>query len=287
MTNGKMENIAIIGAGVMGSGIALNLACFGYKVLLKDINDEILDESKSKIAESFRMIQMMKRDFKNLQKEQVLDKIEFTTTYSGFEHADLVIENVSEDWEVKRQVYQELSGLCQNDTIFAVNTSCISITKVASLLKYPEKVIGMHFMNPVPLKEIVELIVGHHTSNETVELARAFLKTIKKSAIVAKDMPGFIANRLSHLFMNEAAFLIQDHVGSPKDVDLLFRKGYGHAMGPLETADLIGLDTVVNSLDVLYSAYQDPKFRCCPMLRNMVDAGLKGKKSGEGFYKYA
>jgi len=282
-----MENIAIIGAGVMGSGIALNLACFGYKVLLKDINDEILDESKSKIAESFRMIQMMKRDFKNLQKEQVLDKIEFTTTYSGFEHADLVIENVSEDWEVKRQVYQELSGLCQNDTIFAVNTSCISITKVASLLKYPEKVIGMHFMNPVPLKEIVELIVGHHTSNETVELARAFLKTIKKSAIVAKDMPGFIANRLSHLFMNEAAFLIQDHVGSPKDVDLLFRKGYGHAMGPLETADLIGLDTVVNSLDVLYSAYQDPKFRCCPMLRNMVDAGLKGKKSGEGFYKYA
>ncbi|MGB3463917.1 MAG: 3-hydroxyacyl-CoA dehydrogenase family protein, partial [Cyclobacteriaceae bacterium] len=199
---------------------------------------------------------------------------------------DMVIENVSEDWSVKQNVYRELNQVCQQEVLYGVNTSCISITQVASLVDNPQKVIGMHFMNPAPLKGIVELVRGYHTSSDTIDRTKAFLKTIKKSAVVAEDMPGFIANRLSHLFMNEAAFLIQDRVGSAKDIDLLFRKGYGHAMGPLETADLIGLDTVVDSLEVLYQQYQDSKFRCCPLLKKMVAAGLKGKKSGEGFYKY-
>lgn len=282
-----MENIAVVGAGVMGIDIALNLACHDYKITLKDISQEAIDNSKGKIKEDFRMVQMMRSDFRSLKWEDIHSRINFTTNYDAFEKVDMVIENVSEDWQVKSKVYQELSKICRKDILFCVNTSCISITKVASLLKQPEKVIGMHFMNPVPLKEIVELILGFHTSEETVEQAKTFLKTIKKIAVVAKDMPGFIANRLSHLLMNEAAFLIQDQVSNPKDVDLLFRKGYGHAMGPLETADLIGLDTVVNSLDVLYANYQDSKFRCCPLLRKMVEAGLKGRKSGEGFYKYA
>jgi len=281
-----MKNIAVLGAGVMGSGIALNLACFGYKVILKDIDDAILEQSKAKIAEDFRMLQMLKSDFKALQFADIQRSIEFTTAYAGVAGVDMVIENVSEDWEVKRPVYEELRQVCAENTLFGVNTSCISITKVAALMPQPEKVIGMHFMNPVPLKELVELVRGYHTTDETIAEAKAFLKTIKKMAVVAQDMPGFIANRLSHLFMNEAAFLVQDQVGTPRDIDLLFRKGYGHAMGPLETADLIGLDTVMNSLEVLYTAYQDPKFRCCPLLKKMVDAGLKGKKSGEGFYKY-
>ena len=281
-----MQNIAILGAGVMGSGIALNLASFGYEVILKDLNQSILNTSKQKITEDFRMLQMLKSDFKKLRIEEILGRIKFVTDYAHFEKLDLVIENVSEDWDTKRQLYQELRELCDENVLFGVNTSCISITKLASLMKHPDKVIGMHFMNPAPLKEMVELIRGYHTSTETIEQIKSFLKTINKVAVVAEDMPGFIANRLSHLFMNEAAFLVQDQVGKARDIDLLFRKGYGHAMGPLETADLIGLDTVVNSLDVLYENYQDSKFRCCPLLRKMVAAGLIGKKSGEGFYKY-
>jgi 3-hydroxybutyryl-CoA dehydrogenase len=144
----------------------------------------------------------------------------------------------------------------------------------------------MHFMNPVYLKELVELVRGFHTSEATIEAAKAMLSGVGKTAVLVNDFPGFVANRLSHLFMNEAAFIIQDRVAAAREVDAIFKRGYGHSMGPLETADLIGLDTVVNSLDILYDSYQDPKFRCCPLLRKMVDAGLLGKKSGEGFYKY-
>jgi 3-hydroxybutyryl-CoA dehydrogenase len=281
-----MKNIAVIGAGVMGSDVALNLACYGYDVILKDIDTSILDKSKAKIVSDFRMLKMLKAEFKEITAEELLSRIRFTEDYTDFGSVDMVIENVPEEWDVKQTVYQKLRAVCNPDILFGVNTSCISITKVASLLQQPENVIGMHFMNPVPLKEMVELIRGYHTTEETIGKAKAFLKTIRKVSVVAYDMPGFIANRLSHLFMNEAAFLVQDKVGTPRDIDMLFRKGYGHAMGPLETADLIGLDTVVNSLDILYTAYQDSKFRCCPLLRKMLDAGLKGKKSGEGFYRY-
>lgn len=281
-----MKKIAILGAGVMGSGIALNLASFGYRVILKDIEQHILTDSQSKISDNFRMLQMMKSEFRDLTIEEVLENISFQTDYEGFDQIDMVIENVSEDWDVKSAVYKELTNVCRDETLYGVNTSCISITQVASLVPVPAKVIGMHFMNPAPLKEMVELVRGYHTTEETIEKTKEFLKSIKKTSVVAEDMPGFIANRLSHLFMNEAAFLVQDNVGKPRDIDMLFRKGYGHAMGPLETADLIGLDTVVDSLEVLYKNYQDSKFRCCPLLKKMVAAGLTGKKSGEGFYKY-
>lgn len=281
-----MKTIAVVGAGVMGTDVALTLSCYNYQVILKDTTQEAIDKAYKKMKSDFRMVQLLKPACKSLQAEEVLARINFTTSYDSFETAHMVIENVTEDWLVKKKVYHELSSVCQKGILYGVNTSCLSITKIAALTPQPEHVIGMHFMNPVPLKEIVELIRGHHTSEETISNAKAFLKTIDKIAVVANDMPGFIANRLSHLLMNEAAFLIQDQVASPRDVDLLFRKGYGHAMGPLETADLIGLDTVVHSLDVLYDSYKDPKFRCCPLLRRMVDAGLTGKKSGEGFYKY-
>ena len=283
MQTGK---IAVIGAGVMGSDVALNLSCYGYDVVLKDLTEAVLDTARAKIAKDLRMVKFMRPDLKALDDDAVLERIHFTRSFDSFGGVEWVIENVSENWEVKKKAYLELAPVCQPDTIYCINTSCISITKVASLLPRPDRVIGMHFMNPVPLKEMVEVVRGHHTSEQTVTVAKQFLKSFGTRAVVVNDSPGFVANRLSHLFMNEAAFLIQDQVASPRDVDLIFKNGYGHKMGPLETADLIGLDTVVDSLEVLYAAYQDSKFRCCPLLKRMVDAGLLGRKSGEGFYKY-
>ena len=282
----EIKNIAVIGAGVMGADVAFDFACYGFKVILKDLNDEILKRAEAKMTAGFRMVKMLKPELEDITLEGILGNITFTADYAGFEKVDLVIENVSEDFDVKKAVYGELEGVCREDTVFAANTSCISITKIAALMKKPENVIGAHFMNPVPLKKMVETVRGYHTTDETVEALKGVLKKMGKNAIVVNDFPGFVANRLSHLFMNEAAFLVQDGVAAPKEIDQIFKQGYGHKMGPLETADLIGLDTVVMSLDVLYESYQDPKFRCAPLLRKMVDAGLLGKKSGEGFYKY-
>ncbi|MCP4135963.1 MAG: 3-hydroxyacyl-CoA dehydrogenase family protein [bacterium] len=279
--------IAVIGAGIMGSDVALDLACYGHTVLLIDRESSILEQSREKITKEFKLVKMMKKDAKDLSIEDIFNNIEFTTEYSSLSKVKIIIENITEDWDAKKDLYEELQKHCGPETYYAANTSCISITRIASLLPNAEKVIGLHFMNPVPLKNIVETVRGYHTSDDTVEYITAFLKTLNKKAIVVNDFPGFVANRLSHLFMNEAAMLIQDGVAGAGEIDLIFKQGYGHKMGPLETADLIGLDTVVNSLEVLYESYQDPKFRCCPLLKKMVHAGLLGKKSGEGFYTYS
>ncbi len=281
-----MENIAVIGAGVMGGDVALNLASHGYKILLKDIGGQPLENAEKRMRKDFRMIKILSPAFKDKIADEVFGNISFVRDYKGFDGIGFCIENISEDWQLKQEVYTQLQDVCSSDTVFCVNTSCISITRIAALLKRPDKVIGTHFMNPVYLKDMVEIVKGYHTSSETIDQTRELLRSIGKTPVLVNDFPGFVANRLSHLFMNEAAFIIQDQVAKAKEVDIIFRKGYGHAMGPLETADLIGLDTVVNSLDVLYDSYQDSKFRCCPLLRKMVNAGLLGKKSGEGFYKY-
>jgi 3-hydroxybutyryl-CoA dehydrogenase len=282
----EIKKIGVIGAGVMGGDVALNLSCFGYNVILVDISDELLQKAKEKIEQGFRMAKMFNPDFKTVDLNNVLDNITFSTDYGLISDAEIIIENVTENLEVKAEVYNKIQKYCGQEPLICVNTSCISITKIASLLTNPKNVIGMHFMNPVPLKKLVEVVKGFHTSPEAVEYSNDFLKSIKKVPVVVNDSPGFVANRLSHLFMNEAAFLVQENVASPKEIDKIFKSGYGHTMGPLETADLIGLDTVVNSLDVLYNNFKDPKFRCCPLLKKMVDAGLLGKKSGEGFYNY-
>jgi 3-hydroxybutyryl-CoA dehydrogenase len=281
-----MNTIAVVGAGVMGSDVALNLSCYGFSVILKDVAPGALEQARDKICRDLRMVRMMNPALKGVTTEEVLGRIRFVLDYEDFAAADILIENVTEEWAVKAEVYRELRAVCTGRMLVCVNTSCISITRIAALLERPDNVIGMHFMNPVPFKEIVEVVKGYHTSADAIDRARFFLKSFGKTPVLVNDLPGFVANRLSHLFMNEAAFLIQDQVASAREVDIIFKKGYGHAMGPLETADLIGLDTVVGSLEVLYSSYQDPKFRCCPLLRKMVDAGLLGKKSGEGFYKY-
>lgn len=282
-----IERIGIVGAGTMGAGISLDLAGSGFSgILVVDISEKALEKCRVSIASDLRMLKMMNKVPRELTKEMLLERLRFQTSYDGFEKVDLVIESVPEYWEIKKDVYLGLREVCRPEAIYASNTSCMSITKIASLLPRPENVIGVHFMNPVPLKKMVETARGYHTSDGTIEKIKEFLKRLKKRTIVVKDFPGFVTNRLSHLLMNEAAFLVHEGVAEPRDIDLMFKHGYEHAMGPLETADLIGIDTVVASLDVLFQNYQDPKFRCCPLLRRMAEAGLLGRKSGRGFFEY-
>lgn len=281
-----MNTIAVIGAGVMGRGVAQNLAQVKYQVILIDISTEILEQAKLEIYNKLRFQGLFQKVETVEEPETVLSRIQFSTDYNLLKTVEVIIENVTEKWEIKKAVYQQMDSICPELGIFLANTSCLSITKIASLTQRPAQVIGTHFMNPVPLKSAVEVIRGFHTSNKTLAATKALLESMGKESIVVNDYPGFVSNRISHLFMNEAAFVVQDHVATAQEVDEIFKKCYGHKMGPLETADLIGLDTVVNSLAVLFEAYQDPKFRCCPLLIKMVDAGLYGVKSGQGFYNY-
>lgn len=286
-TGDTMKTIGVVGAGVMGMGVTQNLAQAGYQVILVDITTEILTQARAEIYNKIRLHALFQKNKENvLNPDAIIAQINFTTDYQQLSAAEYLIENATEKWDTKAKIYQTIDQICNPDCIFAANTSCISITKIAALTKRPDKVIGTHYMNPVPLKTTVETIRGFHTSEATIETTKQLLATMGKECILVNDYPGFVSNRISHLFMNEAAFVVQDQVASPQEVDDIFKQCYGHKMGPLETADLIGLDTVVNSLDVLYESYQDPKFRCCPLLRKMVDAGLYGVKSGQGFYPY-
>ena len=197
-----------------------------------------------------------------------------------------MIENATERWEVKREIYPRLDALCSDETIVAANTSAFPITRIASLSQRPDRIVGIHFMNPVPLKSTVELIPGYHTSNETLEQTQRLLQAMGKEWVLVGDAPGFVSNRVLMLTINEAAFLLNDGVSTAEDVDRVFKSCFGHPMGPLETADLIGLDTILYSIEVLQDAYADSKYRPCPLLKRMVAAGLLGRKSGEGFYEY-
>lgn len=279
-----MAVIAVVGAGVMGADVALTCAAFGHRVILRDIDATVLERVRRELPQKLRGYRMMGLALPAA--DEVLERIRPTLDLEELAAADWVVENIPEDERLKRELYGELGRYCGPQTRVAVNTSCLSVTRLAALLPQPERVVGAHFMNPVPLKHTVEVIEGYHTDRDTLQAIQDLLHSLGKKAVVVKDFPGFVSNRLSHLFMNEAAFLVQDGVAAPAAVDAIFRDGYGHKMGPLETADLIGLDTVVRSLEVLYQAYQDSKFRCCPLLRQLVDAGQLGRKSGRGFYDY-
>ncbi len=282
----RFEKVGVIGAGVMGCGVAQNLAQTGHSVLLIDLGEKQLERARQEIRQSIRMQSFFKKSKPAKSASEVLSRIQFSDDYSICSSADFVIENVVEKWEVKQSVYRRLNSVCPPGCIFGVNTSAISITRIASLTRRPERVVGMHFMNPVPLKPVVEVIRGHHTSDETIEKAQALLAAMGKEGIVVNDMPGFVSNRVLMLTINEAIFLVQDQVAAPEVIDRLFKQCFGHAMGPLETGDLIGLDTILYSLEVLYESYNDDKFRPCPLLKKMVHAGLHGRKSGQGFYNY-
>ncbi|MGB4248433.1 MAG: 3-hydroxyacyl-CoA dehydrogenase NAD-binding domain-containing protein [Pseudohongiellaceae bacterium] len=281
-----INTVGVVGAGVMGRGVAQAAAQKGMRVVLLDVSDEILAAAENEIRQAIRFAAMLEKKAAGESPDEVCERIEFTTDIERLAQADFLVENVSEKVAIKQELYPQLDSVCRSDCAFAVNTSAISITRVASWTQRADRVVGMHFMNPVPMKPLVEVIRAHHTSDATIDTAKQFLAQLGKEAIVVNDLPGFVSNRILMLTVNEAVFVVQDQVSSARDVDRIFKGCFGHKMGPLETADLIGLDTILYSLEVLYESYNDPKFRPAPLLRRMVDAGLHGRKTGEGFFKY-
>jgi 3-hydroxybutyryl-CoA dehydrogenase len=286
----EIEKVGVIGAGVMGVGVGQSVAQSGMEAVLVDVSEEVLERARAEIQKSLRFQGMFQKGApKGTTREDsatVLGRIRFTTRLEDLAEVDFVVENVPEKWEIKREIYPRIDALCPERAIFAVNTSCYSITRVGALTRRPDRVIGMHFMNPVPLKPMVEAIRGHHTSEATIETARGFLRRMGKDCILVNDMPGFVTNRVLMLTINEAVYVLQDGVATAEQVDQIFKTCFGHKMGPLETADLIGLDTILYSIEALYESYNDSKYRPCPLLKKMVDAGLHGRKNGKGFYDY-
>jgi len=282
-----VQCVGVLGAGTMGSGLAQNLAAVGYHVVLIDTSEAALKKARDAITTGVRLQDLVDKRESVHPVGDVLDRITFETHYSQLRLADFLIENVPERWETKREVYPKADQACRAQCVFASNTSVFPITRIASLTLRPAKVLGMHFMNPVPLTRTVELIRGFHTSAETIDAAKALLAGMGKDCVVVNDSPGFVSNRVLMLTINEAIFVVQEGIASAQDVDTIFKSCFGHKMGPLETADLIGLDTVLYSIEALCDITRDTKFRPCPLLQKMVDAGLHGRKSGRGFYIYA
>jgi len=281
----RLETIGVIGAGVMGVGLAHALAQSGLRTLLIDVSDSILDSALGQIRNNIRFQRLFHKN-QGSGPEEILGRIKSSADYDILQDADFVVENVTEKLAVKTEVYRKLDAVCPPQCIFAANTSAIPITRIGAMTSRPARVLGMHFMNPVPLKTAVEVIRGYHTSDDTIATASRLLGLMGKKAILVNDSPGFVSNRVLMLTVNEAVFLVQEKVAAPEVVDEIFKNCFEHKMGPLETADLIGLDTILLSIEVLYDEFKDSKFRPCPLLRQMVDAGLLGRKSGRGFYSY-
>ena len=280
----KFHKIGVVGAGVIGSGVAQLFAQTGHDVVLVDIREEQLDAARRGIAKNLRLLTLLQKD--RLDPAAVLARLQPAREIGALAGVDFVIENITEDWELKRVVHEEIHRVVAPETPIAANTSAIPITRIASAGPLPRRVVGMHFMNPVPVMPMVEIIRGAHTSDETIAAAQALVEQAGRQSIVVNDSPGFVTNRVMMLMVNEAMFLVHEGVAPAQDVDRLFKTCFGHKMGPLETADLIGLDTVLRSLDVIYAELNDSKYRPCPLLKKMVYAGTMGRKSGAGFYDY-
>ncbi len=281
-----IQVVGVVGAGVMGTGVAENLAQSGKRVILLDTGEDVLVRARAEILKNIRFQGLFRKVERKESVDQVLERITFSTAYSLLAEADFVIENVPEKWTIKKEVYEHLDRVCPEHCVFAANTSAIPITRLAAATRRAERVVGVHFMNPVPLKPVVEMVRGYHTSEETIRITQELLESMGKTAIIVNDSPGFVSNRVLMLTINEAVFVLQEQVATAEDIDRIFKTCFGHKMGPLETADLIGLDTILHSIEVLYESFNDSKFRPCPLLRKMVDAGLFGRKSGQGFYAY-
>jgi len=279
------KTIAVIGAGVMGRDLAIDLSSFDYNVVLKDVSEEILGEAEKGIRANYKFFKMMKKEpFPPL--EELLSRITFADKYPDFSDIDIVIENITEEYSAKEKVYKELRDKCREDTLYGVNTSCIPITQIANLMPVPGNVIGMHFLNPVPLKKLVEVVRTTVSSAEALERTKNLLKSLNKTWVVVNDSAGFVTNRVLQVTINECIRVVEEKIADPRDVDTIFKVGFGHKMGPLATADLIGLDTVRNSLLVLYENFKDPKYKPCELLEEMVKAGYLGKKSGKSLFDY-
>ncbi|MFI6225938.1 3-hydroxyacyl-CoA dehydrogenase family protein [Micromonospora echinospora] len=278
-----MSVVGVVGAGVMGTGVAQNLAQTGHRVILVDVDQATVDRALWQMERDARLSRMLSGSAVEFDASVVAGQVGL----KGLAEADVVVENITENWDLKRALYAELDEACAPEAIFVANTSAIPITRIAAATRRPEQVIGVHFMNPVPMKPAVELIPGVHTSPETVTRTTALLEAMGKKVIPVRDSCGFVSNRVLMLTVNEAAYLVYEGVADAETVDEVFRSCFGHPMGPLETADLIGVDTILHSVVVLYEHYADSKYRPCPLLREMTDAGLHGRKTGRGFYTYA
>jgi len=280
-----IEKVGVVGAGTMGNGIAQVAARSGHEVILRDVKEEFISRGMSAVDKSLQR-DVDKERLSQEEKRSIISRIRTTTEWQPLSEADLIVEAVTEDVRVKTEVFRTLDELASPSAILASNTSSISITKLGAATKRPDKVIGMHFMNPVPVMKLVEIIRGIATSDETYEEVRALSEKMGKTPLECNDMPGFVSNRVLMPMINEAIFALYESVATRESIDGIMRLGMNHPMGPLTLADFIGLDVCLAIMNVLYDGLGDPKYRPCPLLKRYVDAGWLGKKSGRGFYEY-
>tara|TARA_B110000037_G_scaffold53723_1_gene65926 strand:- start:96 stop:983 length:888 start_codon:yes stop_codon:yes gene_type:complete len=282
-----MKNIAVIGAGAMGNGIAHTFAQAGFKVQLIDVNETALTTAIATITKNLDRL-VAKDKISETDKTETLNNIStFTTIAEGVEYASLVVEAATENVDLKLKIFKQLDVACPEDTILATNTSSISITQIAAQTSRPEQVIGMHFMNPVPIMKLVEIITGYNTAKEVLEFVVNLTEKINKTPVVVNDYPGFVANRILMPMLNEAIETLYSGVAGVQEIDTVMKLGMGHPMGPLELADFIGLDVCLSILEVMYDGFKNAKYAPNPLLVNMVRAGKYGVKTGEGFYNYS
>jgi 3-hydroxybutyryl-CoA dehydrogenase len=281
----EIQMVGVVGAGTMGSGIAHVFARAGFRVLLCDVDQRFLDRALQQIRANL-VREAVKGKLAEAEIEPALDRIEPTLNHEALSLADFVIEAASERFDLKAELFASLDRILPESAILATNTSSISITKLAAQTRRPQQVIGMHFFNPVPVMALVEVIRGLATSDETFAAIHALARRLGKSPVEVNDAPGFVSNRVLMPLINEAAFAVMEGVATPEAVDQVFKLGMNHPMGPLTLADFIGLDVCVDILRVLQEGFGDPKYRPCPLLMRMVDAGWLGRKSGRGFYTY-
>ncbi|MEM8711733.1 MAG: 3-hydroxybutyryl-CoA dehydrogenase [Planctomycetota bacterium] len=285
MSNDLFEKVAVIGAGTMGNGIAQVFAACGSHVTLVDLNEEALDRGIGAIEKSLARV-VKKERMTQADADATLARLSKSTRLEDLTEQQLIVEAVSERADIKASVFKTLDSVARPDAILGSNTSSISITEIAANTKRPDKVIGMHFMNPVPVMKLVEVIRGHQTSDETTQAVMAASRALGKEPVEANDYPGFVSNRVLMPMINEAIFCLMEGVATREGIDTVMKLGMAHPMGPLTLADLIGLDVCLDILEVLHRGLGDDKYRPCPLLRRMVAAGCLGRKSGRGFYDY-